>query len=577
MCFLFYRDQFSRTKNFRQLRIIYATGVVLTTKGCMSISWTPHPILEIPSEEEQIMMGAESLLEFWQRREAAIERERSDPFRYGTELDHWKLADEQLEDHSELLVCGGNRSAKSTWAAKRVVQTLVANPGTNIWCFTTSSQNSIALQQAAVYNFLPPEFKKLGHSRVHSVRYSIKNGFTNSAFVLPNRSTCTFRNFQQDVSTVEGGECGLIQDAANGSLPIGVWLDEEYSISWLTTLRYRCLTRADSRGIPARIISTFTTISGWTPVVSQYLTGARTLIDREAELLDNEKVPVLQQSIRANARIVYFHTKDNPYNSWKATKSQLKGATRDEIKCRAYGLVVKPANTVFPNLDDKVVMKHEDIPIIKEPDKNPAQWVLSIDPGGSKPFFILLVGITANGVHYVVDEWPDSTFGTWADLEKGTQGRPGEAALPNGYGIADYAEVIRQMIGSRENVEIIIDPRMGAATYQKSEGTSNIIADLHDEGIHAYPAEGLPIDDGLQAINSLLSYDKTKPIGFDNHSKLIFSDKCQNTIHCCSNYQVEHGPKAVTKDPVDCLRYIAIGRYKYYEDHEFASTASGGY
>ena len=53
--------------------------------------------------------------------------------------------------------------------------------------------------------------------------------------------------------------------------------------------------------------------------------------------------------------------------------------------------------------------------------------------------------------------------------------------------------------------EIIIDPRLGAATYQKSEGTSNIIADLHDEGIHAYPADGLPIDDGLRAINNLLS------------------------------------------------------------------------
>jgi len=224
-----------------------------------------------------------------------------------------------------------------------------------------------------------------------------------------------------------------------------------------------------------------------------------------------------------------------------------------------------------------VVMKHEDIPILKNPADNPAQWVISLDPGGSKPWFMLLVGITANGVHYVVDEWPDPTFGTWADLEKGTQGRPGEAAQPNGYGISDYAEVIRQMIGGRQNVEIIIDPRMGAASYQKSEGTSNIIADLHDEGIHAYPADGLPIDDGLQAINSLLSYDKSKPIGFDNHSKLIFSDKCQNTIHCCSNYQVEHGPKAVTKDPVDCLRYVAIGRYKYYEDHELVGSRTGGY
>ena len=111
------------------------------------------------------------------------------------------------------------------------------------------------------------------------------------------------------------------------------------------------MTRADSKGIPARIISSFTTVSGWTNVVSQYLTGARTFETKSPIFLMNEEVPVLQQSIR-NARIVYFHTQDNPYNSWEATKNQLKGANRDEILTRAFGVPTKPANTVFRNLDD---------------------------------------------------------------------------------------------------------------------------------------------------------------------------------------------------------------------------------
>jgi hypothetical protein len=128
-----------------------------------------------------------------------------------------------------------------------------------------------------------------------------------------------------------------------------------------------------------------------------------------------------------------------------------------------------------------------------------------------------------------------------------------------------------------DNVEMIIDPRLGSASYQKAEGTSNIISDLADEGIHAYPADGLDIETGLQSINSLLSYDSSEPIGFDNHSKLIFSDKCGNTIHCCSNYQIEHGHKGVCKDPVDCLRYVAIGNYQYYEDAELTVSESGGY
>ena len=38
----------------------------------MPLAWTPHPILETPSQEEQIAMGPERLLEYYERREAAI-------------------------------------------------------------------------------------------------------------------------------------------------------------------------------------------------------------------------------------------------------------------------------------------------------------------------------------------------------------------------------------------------------------------------------------------------------------------------------------------------------------------------
>ena len=533
-------------------------------------------MLEIPSKSEQIAMGADRLLEYWERREAAISREKEDPYNFGVELDHWSMVDDQLKDYGEVLVLGGNRSAKTEFCAKRVVQTAVQNPGAQIWCLTANTQNSIAHQQAAVYRYLPNEYKKLGRGKVSYVSFSYKNGFTNSSFILPNRSTVTFRVWSQDISSLEGGEVGLPEDPVEGTHAIGIWADEEIPMSWITTLRYRCLTRADSGGIPARILLSFTTVSGWTNVVSSYLSGARTLETKPAELLENEEVPVLQQSVRKNARIVYFHTKDNPFNSWEATKAQLAGAPRDEIKCRAYGLPTKPSTTVFRNLDDKVIQRHQDIPVIADPANNPCVHILSIDPAGAKPWFMILVAVTANGTHYVIDEFPSPDFGSWADIEKGND-KAGEAAAPNGYGIKDYAEVINQMIKGKENVEIVIDPRLGAASYQKAEGTSNIISDLGDEEIFVYPAEGLDVETGLQAINSLLSYDTSKPMGFDNHPKLIFSDRCGNTIQCCMNYKVELGPKSIFKDPVDCLRYVAIGNYRYYEDSEKTVTNTGGY
>lgn len=552
----------------------------------MSLHWTPHPVLKVPTKEQQVAMGAEKLLEYWTTRERAIENEQDDPFRYGTEFDHWKKADEQLRDNAELLTLGGNRSGKTEWASKRVVQALVANPGMIIWCFTATSQNSIAHQQSAVHKYLPKEFKNLGRSRTYYVSFSQKNGYTSSSFILPNKSMCVFRNWSQNIETIEGGEIGSPQDPVDGTHNIGCWFDEEVPLNFLSTVRYRCLTRADSKGIPARIISTFTTVSGWTPTVASYLSGALTLEECDAELLPGEVVPTLQQPVKKSSRVIYFHTKNNPYGGWEAMKTQLAGTKRDEILCRAYGVPVKPSNTTFPNLDSKVVMPHADIPILKDPVKNPCNWVLSIDPAGSKSWFMLLVGVAPNGVHYVVKEWPDPSYGEWADLSRGEKGVPGDASLPNGYGIKDYAETIREVlkditeeefVGVKDNVDIIMDPRLGSATYSKAEGTSNIIEDLQEEGINVYPAEALPIEDGLQAVNTLLSYDKSKEIDFNNHSKLIFSDQVGNTLFCMQNYTVDDGLKAVTKDPVDCMRYIAVGNYQYLDDMSMKPTEPGGY
>ena len=50
-----------------------------------SLQWSPHPILTVPSSEEQIALGPERLIDYWERREAAISRENGDPFNYGTE------------------------------------------------------------------------------------------------------------------------------------------------------------------------------------------------------------------------------------------------------------------------------------------------------------------------------------------------------------------------------------------------------------------------------------------------------------------------------------------------------------
>jgi len=72
----------------------------------MPLEWSPHPAIPPLSKAEMLRMTPESILAYWERREEAIKLEKDDPYRHGFELDTWKLADEQLKNHSEILLMG---------------------------------------------------------------------------------------------------------------------------------------------------------------------------------------------------------------------------------------------------------------------------------------------------------------------------------------------------------------------------------------------------------------------------------------------------------------------------------------
>jgi len=550
------------------------------------MKWTPHPVLPILTESEQRMLldergeaeAARIIHAAWEEREEAIRLEADDPYNYGYELAQWATADRELRNHGEVLIMGGNRSSKSEMAAKRVVQCLVENPGTIIWCLTETSANSIQFQQKFIYKYLPTNYKHLGRGKVGYCVYSLRNGFTAGKFSLPNKSECIFRNWSQDLSTIEGGEIGSPGERPEGDTHnIGFWADELIPLSWLQTLRYRCLTRADADGLPARGIVTFTAVDGWNSVVRSLMTGAKTVESKPAELLGGEEVPVVMQPVKKTSSIVFFHTADNPYGGWEAMKTQLEGERREVVLCRAYGVPTKASKTSFPQLSDKNYKRPRDIPILADPANNPARWVMVIDPAGSKPWFMILVGIDAHGEHWVVEEWPGADMGEWIDLTRGDKGKPGDAQSPNGYGIKDYAEAIRNMEKGRD-VERIIDPRLGTASYQKSEGASNIVDDLtYGEELDVYPAVALDIEAGVQAINNLLAWDSKEEMSYENQPKLMISDECQNVIVSMNEWVVDGDMKNPAKDPCDCIRYLAVGNYQWYDAEAMTPVETGGY
>ncbi|MDC0157336.1 hypothetical protein OAK38_06220 [Verrucomicrobia bacterium] len=546
----------------------------------MAINWTPHPVLDelIPSKDEMAKMDPDKVLELWQRREDAIVRESEDPYRYGYDLPVWDLVDEQLKTHGTVLTMGGNRAGKSEKMAKLVVQSLVENPNTTIWVFSETAQTSISTCQALIWKYLPPEFKKMGRTSVGYVSYSLKMGFTQSKFTLPNRSVCLFKNYAQNIETIEGGELGCPQAVKPGTFNIGFWADELCPWALAEGLSYRCLTRSDPEtGIPARGLISFTAVDGWNLTVKNFLTGAKIIKDEPAELLPGDKVPVIMQPVRKSASVVFFGTHKNPFGGWPAMKKQLENADKQTILCRAYGWPVRQALTPFPMFSDKHVFKHEEIPIIKDSKNNPASWVLVVDPAGSRPWAMIMVGIDAHGVAWVVDEFPNvDEFGPWVDFGKGESGRPGDGQRSLGWGIGDYADRIRKMEDGKDFVERVIDPRMGAATYARADGSSNIIDDLADEDIAINPADGVSIEQGIQSINNLLAWNTEEPWDRGNCPRLMFSDRCQNTIACLQEWRNENSCKASSDFP-DCVRYFAVGAHRYIDEDDFATTGIGGY
>ena len=455
-------------------------------------------------------------------------------------------------------------SGKTQWGAFSVVRAAVENPKSEIFCFAQTSEVSIRQQQSAVYDWLPAELKTKQTSAGAYISYTKKNGFTDGSLILPNGSQIIFKTYSQyqnNPTILEGAELGSRNPEWHN---IGCWLDE-YLLGpeLISTMRFRLATRN------SKMLVTFTPINGWTEVIKEYLDGAKTIESREAELLKNERVPYVQHSKMHNASIHYFHSQDNPFGGYDRIKDALLNRNREEILIRAYGVPVKSTATRFPRFNTVVnVIAPEKIPT-----ENITRYHI-IDPAGAKNWFMAWIAVDATGTFYVYREYPSVEVGDWAEW-RGGKWMAGEGSKGQGFGIKDYVELIEQHEEDEEIFERLIDPRLGAAKYQASDGASSIIEDLAEEGIVCVPAPGMEIEDGLQALISKMSYDTAKPLDSVNRPHFYISSDCENIIHALAEYTGEQGLKEAWKDPIDVLRYAAIADIDHVDSQQEMITVQG--
>lgn len=526
------------------------------------IPWRP------PLTREQVKdWDAERLAHYLKIRRATEQGAIDNPVANGWTLPMWETVMQNWKKYQNHIILGGNRSTKSVFASRLCVWTASTIPEAEIRCYHVSEERSISDQHGMIYDALPQNLKDLPSKkgRYHSLQFSQKNGFTDNICILPpmpgaRRGSAmrfgNYRQYQQDAQVVEGFKAHLI------------WGDEEMPQKMFETLLYRTV---DFHG---RLVLTFTTLNGWTPLVQDLLGKTKTILTRPVPewavpALGRTPLPIMQESLtRPGTAIYYFWTEDNAFIDTADFIAKVSSRPKDELLSRAFGIPTKAVAGAFPQFNKEVnVVPHEELPFVKDPTYKVTRY-MAIDPAGSKPWFMLWVAIDALDTWWVYAEWPDDE--QWAEPGNTAEGKPGPAQRKGRRGYSDYVDIIKDVEKDGEVFERIIDPRAGAAEKQTDDGATTIIQDLEEyEDGYGKPIVCIPapvtrsgsskgeVEVGIQLINNLLSWDESKPKDAMNTPRLFVSDRCQNLIYCLTEYTAKAGPSENTKDPIDCLRYIA--------------------
>src|SRR5579864_8446087 len=317
------------------------------------------PWMEPWSREMMEACSQEQLAKYVHARKYAEAQAENNPVGAGWTLPMWQTVMANWRRYPVIVILGGQRSTKSTLASRLTVWAAGTIPQAEVRCYHVNEDRSIEDQQRMVYDALPIGIKNIPTKKgiSHSLQYSQKNGFTDNICILPaitgfrrggSIKFGNYRQYQQDAQVTEGFKAHLI------------WGDEEMPQKMLETLIYRTI---DYHG---RIILTFTTLTGWTPLIQDILGKTRTIQKRFSKLVGRE-LPIMQESLsRAGAVIYYFWTEDNAFIDTADFVLKVKGRPKDEILARAHGIPTKAIAGVFPGFNKEInVIPHENLPWIK--------------------------------------------------------------------------------------------------------------------------------------------------------------------------------------------------------------------
>lgn len=631
----------------------------------------PHPVCPLPDAAYLATVPVAELLKFLEERDETIRRMQDDPYHYGWEPPTWAIMDalcgfpwqdptaaeiaaeldpkkraalefkrtwslcvrrvllHQDERVSVLLVNGGNRGGKSEWAASRVIRLLATHADKRAWTFHQDSDMSIQYQQKLLYKYLPPELRRDKGLRGNPtyISYKPQTGFSDNSFVMPNRSDCSCRNYEQKDQKTQGGELDII------------WCDELVPAPWVKEFLARIATRG------GWLIITFTPVNGYTSTVKMFLDaaiptreavafvlpkdGGKPLLelamagDDAAQWLDGnpsqppvppgrefERVPRVMRTPNGKSGIFFLHSFDNPFGNPRELYSLHCTEPADYQRMKFYGLATKKmAGQFLWNAQVHTIKAHQ----------IPAQGTNYhvVDPCSGRNFAMIWARARREAVGlvlYIYREWPCpgkyvpgvGEMGPWAEQGEKLDGIRGPAQRSLKWGHERYRQEIHRLEGrvnweappekpeeafrfderdrpdlrprrpskaprpedGEQIYERRMDLRFGRTPTQTTEGQTTLIEEFEKLDLYFLPASGRDIDEGIPLVNNLLQWDEKKPLSSLNTPRLRVSEECQNVMFALQNWTGEDGAHGACKDFVDLLRYLVLAEPEDWTEKE---------
>lgn len=397
----------------------------------------PHGLLPLPSLEDCVEIlgqpdGDKSLNHVLALRRQAVAQAEQYPLRSEPEPDLWHYADDLLRPGRMgsaaqavllMILLGGNRSSKSRYCGKRLVQDAVDHPNSLMVCLAEDAVTSMQTQQDIIWHYLPPEWKALNGKKSPSYYISFRSamGFSERRVVLPNHTKIFFKTYNEEAGEVEGWEFGNRR-----ALCIGWWADENLRLPWLMMFRRR------GRFRPSIGLWSFTPISGMTPAIKEAVGAGKIIETRPAKLLPDRvnvpglprgHMPFIQKASDPTWRVIYFHTEQVPFGAgpngsrdtrgktyFDAVAEDCAGKPSEYVQRIAYGWCTDTIGRAFPKFGPQNVIRPEQLPA-------EGTNYLITDPHGDRPWASIWVRVAPGrpSRFYVYRDWPDKrTYGEWA-------------------------------------------------------------------------------------------------------------------------------------------------------------------